>query len=76
MSVIILKFNSPDYFVLKFTKLIKNYRWVRPHTVKQKNKIKKSIKVLEKKNRNHFHFEGPSQTVPDVGDFYDECEHE
>ena len=27
MSVIILKFNGPDYFVLKFTKLIKNY-WV------------------------------------------------
>ena len=28
------------------------------------------------KNRKHFYFEGPSQTIPDVGDFYDECEHE
>ena len=28
------------------------------------------------KNRKHFCFEGPSETVPDVGDFYDECEHE
>ena len=27
-------------------------------------------------NRKHFYFEGPSQTVPDVGDFYDECERE
>ena len=30
----------------------------------------------DRKSRKHFYFEGPSQTVPDNGDFYDECEHE
>ena len=30
----------------------------------------------DRKNRKHFYFEGPSQTFPDVGNFYDECEHE
>ena len=30
----------------------------------------------DRKNRKHFYFEGTSQTVPDVSDFYDECEHE
>ena len=30
----------------------------------------------DRKNRKHFYFEGSSQTVPDVGDFYNECEHE
>ena len=28
----------------------------------------------DRKNRKHFYFEVLSQTVPDVGDFYDECE--
>ena len=27
----------------------------------------------DQKNRKHFYFEGPSQMVSDVGDFYDEC---
>ena len=30
----------------------------------------------DRKNRKHFYFEGPFQTVSDVGDFHDECEHE
>ena len=30
----------------------------------------------DRNNWKHFYFEGPSQTVPDVGDFYDECESE
>ena len=25
-------------------------------------------------NRNHFYFEGTVPDIPDVGDFYDECE--
>ena len=30
----------------------------------------------DRKSRKHFCFKGTSQTVLDVGDFYDECEHE
>ena len=30
----------------------------------------------DQKKRKHFCFKGPYQTVPDVGEFYDECEHE
>ena len=30
----------------------------------------------DRKNRKHLYFDGLSHTVPDVGDFYDECEHE
>ena len=28
----------------------------------------------DRKNRNHFYFEGTVPDIPDVGDFYDECE--
>ena len=30
----------------------------------------------DRKNRKHYYVEGPSQTVSNVSDFYDECEHE
>ena len=30
----------------------------------------------DRKNRKHFYFEGPSETIPEAGDFYDEWEYE
>ena len=31
-------------------------------------------KRCDRKNRNHFYFEGTVPDIPEVGDFYDECE--
>ena len=31
-------------------------------------------KKCDRKNRNHFYFEGTVPDIPEVDDFYDECE--